>query len=522
MSFSYTQVDNPTGTGPFSFKPSYASSSDIMVMGYNGKHWSPLAVASVSDQTVTLSAATDGLLAMRISNNASKVNAAITNGNDGNVVESTDTCGEELRIKLEDPTDPTGSSPLSAEFITLGGIKRRTGGSEAVVTVRTAQDFDNIDSSKVYLIDGIVDLGGMSIEVPSGGLSIMGTTFDVSQLICSEDNYDMFTSPVGGSGNLLLENIGITASGTSSKVFALTDATGFNAIEINKVNFNGCSSLGYLDGYRQGLENGTGRFGGSPELEFRSSWVGGYRTTTTITRGVSNITSLFKAGAGFSYSGRVALEMNCDLPATGAFMDFAETNIANDESLQLLNCRVTRQGVINTGDTTLYPNIDNENVKCLWSNNVGVPNTTKYIKSNITTEVETIIAAANTYYPLLGTLTVEKQSHFSMPSNGEFQLLSGNGTYQITGDLVIDGTANDLIDVRVTQSTDGGSTWPTEVTHIRRQINALAGGRDVAFFPINFIATINEDDRLRLEVENTSGTGNVTVELDSFFIITSV
>ena len=122
MSFSYTQIDNPTGTGPFSFKPSYASASDIMVMGYNGKHWSPLAIASVSDQTVTLSAATDGLLAIRISNNASKVNAAITNGNDGNLLDENSHLHDALEIPLEDPTDRTGNSPMSPEGITVGGL----------------------------------------------------------------------------------------------------------------------------------------------------------------------------------------------------------------------------------------------------------------------------------------------------------------------------------------------------------------------------------------------------------------
>jgi hypothetical protein len=332
----------------------------------------------------------------------------------------------------------------------------------------------------------------------------------------------MFTSPVGGSGNLVLKDVGITTSGTSSSVFALTDATGLNAIEIKVVNFNSCTSMGYLDGYRQGLESGTGRFGGTPELEFRNTWIGGYRTDTTIARGMSNFTSLFKAGAGFTFGGRVILGMNCDLPVTGAFCDFAASNIDNDESLQLSDCRMTRAGALNASDSTIYPNINHTNVKCLWSDNAGLPNTTKYIKANITTEVETTISVIDTYYPLAGTFTIETSSHMDMPSNGEFRLLSGNGTYQIAGDFVIDGTSNDVIDMRVTKSTDGGTTWPTEITHVRRQINSLVGGRDVAFFPLNFIATLQEDDRVRIEVENTSGTGNVTAELDSYFILTAL
>jgi hypothetical protein len=391
------------------------------------------------------------------------------------------------------------------------------------VIVKQASDLSGtLDSTKVYYIDGIIDMGSQTIEVPSGGLSIIGSTFDVSQLTSSSNSYDMFTSPVGGSGNLVLKDVGLTASGTSSSIFALTDATGFNAIEIEAVNFNNCTSLGYLDGYRQGLESGTGRFGGTPELEFRNTWVGGYRTDTTIARAMSNFTSLFKAGTGFTFAGRVILGMNCDLPATGAFCDFAASNIDNDESLQLADCRMTRSGTLDASDTTIYPNIDHTNVKCLWSDNAGLPNTTKYIKGNITTEVATTISATSTYYPLEGTFTIETSSHMDMPSNGEFRLLSGNGTYQIVGDLVLDAAANDVLDVRVTKSTDDGATWPTEITHIRRQVNSLVGGRDVAFFPINFIATLQEDDRVRLEVENTTTTSNVTAELDSYFIVTAL
>ena len=391
---------------------------------------------------------------------------------------------------------------------------------DSVVVVTKASDFGVIDSTKIYLIAGIINMAGVTLEVPSGGMNIIGYTFDVSQLVNTEASYTMFTSPVGGSGNLLIENVGLETSGASASVFALTDATGFNAVEMNKVNFNNCTSLGYLDGFRQGLENGTGRFGGTPELEFRSAWVGGYRTTTTITRGLSNITSLFKAGAGFTFAGRVAISMNCDLPATGALVDFSASNIDNDESLELFDCRITRQGVLDATDTAIHPNIDHTSVKCLWDNNAGIPNTTRYIKASVTTEVATVVSAIDTYYPLAGTLTVETSSHFDMPANGEFRLLTANGTYQLTGDFVLDAPANDTIDLRVTKSTDGGATYPTEITHIRRQVNSFVGGRDVAFVPVNFIATLAKDDRVRIEVENKTSTGNITAELDSFFIVT--
>ena len=152
----------------------------------------------------------------------------------------------------------------------------------------------------------------------------------------------------------------------------------------------------------------------------------------------------------------------------------------------------------------------------------SMANTTKYIKANSTVEITTTVSAVDTYYPLLGTLVVERSTHFDMPANGEFRLLTGTGDYLVSGDITIEGTSNNVVDIRVTKSSDGGSTWPTEVNHISRVVNNLSGGRDVAFFPISFIVNMDKNDRLRLEVENKTAANNVTMEIDSFFIVSEL
>lgn len=391
----------------------------------------------------------------------------------------------------------------------------------SVIVKEASQLSGTLDSNKVYYIDGQVDLSNTSIEVPATGLTIYGLGFNISSLTSSENNFSLFTSPVGGSGDLFIRNLSITVSGTSSKVFDLTDSTGTHALEMSIVNFNGCTSLGELIDYRQVLEQNTGRFGGSPEITLSGS-MNGYRATTSIVRGVTLPTALFKEGTGLTFSGRFISDMNCDLPATGAFFNFQPSNFINNESFILSGCFITRQGTIDAKDTTIYPNLNGVSIKSFWDGNVGIPNTQKYIKSSLTAEVTTVVAAPDTYYPLLGTFVVDEASHFSMPANGEFQLESGNGTYHFTGDIPLAGTANDEISIRVTLSTDGGSTYPTEINHIRRTINNFSGGRDVAFFPLDFIYTINAGERVRLEVENYSGGRNVTAELDSFFVISAV
>lgn len=392
---------------------------------------------------------------------------------------------------------------------------------QRVVVRRPEQLAGSLRSDVDYFIDGIIDMGAQSITVPAGGLYFSGHNFDISQLVSSENNYTMFVSPVGGSGNILGRDMAMETSGTGSKVWNIVGATGNEAIEFEKVNFNNCTSLGVIDDYRQYLEVGTGRFGGAPELEFKSSW-GGARISTSIVRGLSNLAALFKAGAGLTFSGRFITDINCDLPTVGALTDFAPANFTNDESLVIQGAYITRNLAVDPTDTGLTPNITSESVKSSWQDNTGLANTSKYLKASVTAEALTTVTAADTYYPLLGTFTVDKQTHFDMPTNGQFRLLTGQGDYRFSGDLSVAGNANDVIDVRVTKSTDGGATFPTQVSHVRRVINNLAGARDVAFMPINFVANLAKNDRVRLEVENKTAGNDVTMEIDSFFIISQL
>ena len=154
-----------------------------------------------------------------------------------------------------------------------------------LVIVKQASDLSGIlDSTKDYFIDGIIDMGSQSISVPATGLNLTGYNFDISQLVSTASGYTMFVSPVGGSGNVLGKDYGIDVSGSSSQVYDLTDATGFNAFEFARINYNNCTSLGTINGYRQGLESGTGRFGGSPELTLAGTWLGGFFIDTSIVR----------------------------------------------------------------------------------------------------------------------------------------------------------------------------------------------------------------------------------------------
>lgn len=388
-----------------------------------------------------------------------------------------------------------------------------------IVTVTQASDLEgDLSSDVIYYIPSRIDMGATSIVVPAGGLNIIGNNANVSGLISSEPSFTLFTSPVGGSGNLFYSSMAIEVTGSGSQVYDLTDSDGTHAVEITQINFNNCTSLGEITDYRQGLEENTGRFGGTPELTLSGAW-NGFRISISIVRGLDDITALFRAGTAFTFDGRFITDINCDLPTNGALLDFAPSNVTNDESLILQSTLITRDGVIDPEDTAIYPNIDHTSVKSNWSDNTGLPNTRKYIKGVCTAEVLTTISAIDTYTPLLGSITISEQSHFDEPANGEYRLLTGTNDVNVIGDISIDGTSGEVIDLRVTKSTDDGATFPTEVNHVRRVINNLAGGADLAFFTVNFITTMNKNDRLRVEVENKTSSNNVTQVADSFLIV---
>lgn len=387
------------------------------------------------------------------------------------------------------------------------------------IYVTSASQLENPDSDYIYVIDGVIDMGSTPINVPATGLAIAGYGYGVSALVSTQPSYTMFNG--ASCGDVILNALTITTSGAGSKAFGITDSNGTHAVEATRVNYVGCSSLGEITNYRQILEDNTARFGGSPELTLIGP-MNGARITTSIVRGVTIPTALFKAGAGLSFSGRFITSINCDLPATGALFDFQASNFVNDKSLIIDGAYITRVGALDASDLTITPNITAGSVKCSWNNNAGIRNTQEYIRIYSTAEIATSIASSGTYYPLAATWAVDGAVHFDMPTNGQIRMLTDGGVYFVTGDMSIEGTANDVIDIRVTKSTDGGATWPTQVNHVRRVINNLSGVRDVAFFTLSFDVEILKNDRIRVEVENTTAARDVTAELDSYLVVVEI
>lgn len=429
-----------------------------------------------------------------------------------------------MSISIVEVQDNTGG--IEVVEINQGprGPQGAPGGATSVVLVQSSDDLSGtLDSTKTYFIDGIIDMGTQSIEVPAGGLNLTGSTFDVSQLISSEDSYTMFTTPGGGSGNLLIQDIGITASGTSSQVFDLTDATGFNAFEIARINFNDCTSLGEFTNYRQGFETGTGRFGGTPNLTLSGTWGGGYFIDSSIVRSLdAGMTgALYQAGAGFSMSSRFRSNQNIDLPANAAFVDFSPSNFPNPSTLQLQDCIITRDGVANAEDPNITPNIERGDLPSAWKNNNGMLNTYVGGTLSVITESTTSISTVDTWETLAGTWLSTDLEHFDVPASGQLRHLGDNPRdFEISASMVIDGGQNDVVAIKFRKWDDSASAFvELDYTTQNRVINNLQGPRDVAYYTIFTGVTLDQNDYIYMQVKNTTDTTDVTAEAGSFFRI---
>ena len=374
-----------------------------------------------------------------------------------------------------------------------------------------------IDSTKVYFLDGIIDMGSTSITIPPTGMTIRGDSFDVSGLTSTADNYTMFVSETIaiGSGNLLGVDYFITVSGASSKVYEIYDATGFNAFEFQRINYNDCTSLGDIYDYRQGLEGGSGRFGGSPSLTLHGLWLGGFRITTSIVRSLDSAMTepLFKAGTLFQMNSRFLTDINCDLPALAPFMDFGPANFPNESTVQFKGVIMTRGGISNSDDSNITPNFTASNLSCDWDNNIGVNNT--FVGGTLTNTAEAVstIAVIGISVDMAGTWTPSDLQHFDSPASNELRHLGNDPKdFRVAFSLVIDGTANDTIGIELVK--DDGVTPTIEFTQTR-VINNLQGARDVAYFTGAFNVRLDKNDLVVWQVANLTSTANVTLELDS-------
>lgn len=380
------------------------------------------------------------------------------------------------------------------------------------VVVKDAFDLETIDSTKNYMIDGVVDMGSTPIIVPEGGISISGLNGarDTAKLISSADNYSMFISPDGGySGNVVLESCTIDVTGTNSQVFNLDNDENSGALDITGVNFGQSpvtrtTSLGHLSNYRQLLLNNVGFIFINDGLTFNGAWTG-IAVLTSIAVGFPSAT-LFKEGTSFTV-GNVRSDVNfLSVQSDSVLFDFDNANITDKGGFALSNVRV--------GSDDAIPNITSNDVKTRFRNCQGFRNTYIGGQWTITSAATTNIAAANTPVKLAGTTTYNDLTHFTGDNSNEFVYIGDqNIEVEAKGVVSITGGNNDQISVFFRKWDDSASAY-VDGPRVQATLNGGLLGTRAEGIPFFGYFSLDNNDRIEVWVENNTDTTNVTANLN--------
>jgi hypothetical protein len=185
--------------------------------------------------------------------------------------------------------------------------------------------------------------------------------------------YKCHQRPTLGSGNLVVHNMAFTTTGKNAKVFDIWDSDGSHALEMITVNFEGCNQIGYIDGYRQGTGITIGYYGCQDGMYFSGN-QNGFKLTNTNGFGMGPDTIMFRRWGNLTFNNRFYLEINVDIPSTGAITDFAPENFNENQLLQINTTLAKVDGVINppTNTPILFPNISPADPKSLFVGNIGI------------------------------------------------------------------------------------------------------------------------------------------------------
>ena len=131
---------------------------------------------------------------------------------------------------------------------------------------------------------------------------------------------------------------------------------------------------------------------------------------------------------------------------------------------------------------------------------------------SVTSAIETSIASADTFYPVLGTQALSSDAqNFTMPTNGRLTY-TGNEvrTFHIAVSLSIVSAGNNKVYEFTVGKNGSALTAPT-------QARKIATGADVGSTALHAFTTMDTNDYLELMISNTTDTTNATLNYANLF-----
>lgn len=384
------------------------------------------------------------------------------------------------------------------------------------IIVKQASDFGVIDSSKIYLIDGKIDMGSTQIEVPSTGIFIKGLDYFVSSLFSSNANYTMFINASGqASGNVRINNLELYTSDSTSLLFDIDNQGNFGSIEFQSVNFGTFASqtenIGELSNFRQFRTNDCAFIRILNGITFSGTWAGGFRIGDSILLSIPASGNVFQEGTGLIFQGSSVTDLNAlSIDDTATVFDFQESNFSLDEGFIIDGARfkVTSNPIPNLSETSTK----------VYFRGRGVKNTFPGARWEVTAEAVTPLTV-NVQAKALGTTTYDDLVHYSFSTDNAFNYDSViEKDFIVTGQLVVQGGANDEVDVIIRKFDFQTSTY-TDVRTFTRNISNVLGGQDIAYFDPYAPVSLDEDDRIEVWIRNNTNGNDATILNGSFVAV---
>lgn len=384
------------------------------------------------------------------------------------------------------------------------------------VIVKSKADLLSIDSTKNYIIDGDINMGSQSIEIPEGGLSIaaLNGARDTSSLFSTSDDHTMFTSPVGGySGDVVIDGMTVSTSGANSKVFDLDNDENFNAIDVTAANFTDCTSLGELSNYRQLLLNNVGIVNVDDGLTFSGTWAGGIAILTSIAVNFPAAT-LLKEGTSLAIQGSVRSDINFNnVNSSSVLCDFQPSDISTDGGFSLSNVRTTA--------TNALPNFPSSDVKARVRNCLGLDNTYVGGEYKIATTATTVISSVNTLVKMAGTTTYDDLQWFSQTTNNSFVYDSTQSVnVRIESSLSFSGSNNRVVGIQIRKWDNSASAYVDVGARFAATLNGGGAGTRAENVVCIGNTELDENDRIEIWIENQTDTSNITAIAGGFVGLT--
>jgi hypothetical protein len=409
------------------------------------------------------------------------------------------------------------NSGLSALNQDLGDGRYSIAASNEVHVTSATQLNGLLDSTKVYLLDFDGVMGANQMRIGPGGASIKSNGAIGTALTSTEDNYTMIIDDAGDAGNLIIERIRFSVTGTSSKVFDVTTSALGSVFSIDTPLFLNCTEIGILDGF------GVMQFDTMQNIGCSQGFtLDGDITLLTIEDGASSGMvsggTLFRQGASLSITNNCTISNNTFIMGAGVTLcDFDETNFTQDAGFALDSNNIS-------GGGAYFSAIDGDNVKCRWRNNNFDPATAEtntYVGAGwlLTSETPTLLGGASaTDFKVLGTTTYADEAWFSNTTNNAFVYDSERSIkVEIKGVISLTGTNGNDIQLKIRKWDDSASGYVDIQTVPAQEMTSTGAAVNV---PVLVYTTIDSpSDRIELWGQNVSNTADFTVKENSILSI---